>query len=329
MLGGSGEDFLSGGRGENLLDGGAGNDRYWGGETDTYVLRQGSDHDRVSSLPAEATIQIEGYNLEQLLLRRSGDNLIVSFLENSQDTLKIEGFFDGSTPRRGLTLKDALGNVEVLSPQELNARSLVGSTDDDHIQANDLDNTISAGDGADHIEGFAGDDLLDGGTGDDLLQGGLGNDTLIGGVGNDQLQGGQDDDLYQFAAGSGIDLIQDESGNDSLQFTDAVPADVVLRRDEFDLVITRTVTGDQIRIKDQFSYQAGSHGKTPIEAMLFADGTSWDIDQIKQMALAGTDTADEIFAHPDDDLIHAGGGTISFMVRKATMRYMLVTVMTP
>ncbi|WP_160016445.1 calcium-binding protein [Pseudomonas sp. 8BK] len=308
LLGGSGEDFLSGGRGENLLDGGAGNDRYWGGETDTYVLRQGSDHDRVSSLPAEATIQIEGYNLEQLLLRRSGDNLIVSFLDNSQDTLKIEGFFDGSTPRRGLTLKDALGNLEVLSPQELNARSLVGSTDDDHIQANDLDNTISAGDGADHIEGFAGDDLLDGGTGDDLLQGGLGNDTLIGGAGNDQLQGGQDDDLYQFAAGSGIDLIQDESGNDSLQFTDAVPADVVLRRDEFDLVITRTVTGDQIRIKDQFSYQAGSHGKTPIEAMLFADGTSWDIDQIKQMALAGTDTADEIFGHPDDDLIHAGGG---------------------
>ncbi|TIH08376.1 calcium-binding protein [Pseudomonas leptonychotis] len=308
LLGGSGEDFLSGGRGENLLDGGAGNDRYWGGETDTYVLRQGSDHDRVSSLPAEATIQIEGYNLEQLLLRRSGDNLIVSFLENSQDTLKIEGFFDGSTPRRGLTLKDALGNLEVLSPEELNARTLVGSTDDDHIQANDLDNTISAGDGADHIEGFAGDDLLDGGTGDDLLQGGLGNDTLIGGAGNDQLQGGQDDDLYQFAAGSGIDLIQDESGNDSLQFTDAVPADVVLRRDEFDLVISRTATGDQIRIKDQFSYQAGAHGKTPIEAMLFADGTSWDIDQIKQMALAGTDTADEIFGHPDDDVIHAGGG---------------------
>ncbi|WP_415755590.1 calcium-binding protein [Pseudomonas leptonychotis] len=308
LMGGNGEDYLSGGQGENLLDGGAGNDRYWGGETDTYVLRQGSDHDRVRWLPTEATIKIDGYSLDQLLLRRNGENLVVSFLANSQDTLTFEKFFDGDTPHRGLTLKDALGNVEVLDLQGVNARTLVGSTGDDHIQANDLDNTISAGEGADHIEGLAGDDLLDGGAGDDLLQGGLGIDTLFGGSGNDQLQGGQDDDVYQFAAGSGIDLIQDESGNDSLQFTDAVPADVILRRDEFDLVITRTVTGDQIRIKDQFSYQAGAHGKTPVEAMLFADGTSWDIDQIKQMALAGTDTTDEIFGHPDDDVIHAGGG---------------------
>lgn len=308
LLGGSGDDHLSGGNGENLLDGGAGNDRYSGGEKDTYIFRQGSDHDYVRWLPTEATIQIEGYSLEQLLLRRSGSNLIASFLGNSLDTLTFEEFFDGSTPRRGLTLKDALGNLELLNSLELNARTLAGSTGDDHIQANDLDNTISAGDGADHIEGFAGDDLLDGGAGDDLLQGGLGNDTLVGGIGNDQLQGGQGDDLYQFAAGSGIDLIQDESGDDSLHFTDAVPADVVLRRDEFDLVISRTATGDQIRIKDQFSYQAGVHGKTPIESMLFADGTSWDIAQIKQMALAGTDAADEIFGHPDDDLIEAGAG---------------------
>ncbi|WP_439888761.1 calcium-binding protein [Pseudomonas sp. MBLB4123] len=308
LLGGNGDDELSGGRGANLLDGGAGNDTYWGGEKNTYIFRQGSDHDRVSSLPTEAIIQIEGYNLEQLLLRRSGDNLAVSFLANSQDTLTFEKFFDDSTPRRGLTLKDALGNVEVLDTQGVNARTLVGSTGDDHIQANDLDNTISAGEGADHIEGFAGDDLLDGGAGDDLLQGGQGNDTLVGGAGNDQLQGGQGDDLYQLAAGSGIDLIQDESGSDSLHFIDAVPADVVLRRDEYDLVISRTATGDQIRIKGQFSYQAGVHGQTPIESMLFADGTSWDIVQIKQMALAGTVDADEIFGHPDDDLIHAGAG---------------------
>jgi len=308
LLGGNGDDQLSGGIGENLLDGGSGNDRYLGGEKDTYIFRQGNDHDRVSGLPAEATIQIEGYNLEQLLLRRNGENLVASFLANGQDTLTFERFFDGNTPHRGLTLKDAVGNVEVLDLQGVNARSLVGSTGDDHIQANDLDNSISAGDGVDHIEGFAGDDLLDGGAGDDLLQGGQGNDTLVGGSGNDHLQGGQGDDLYRFAAGSGNDLVQDESGIDSLHFIDAVPADVVLRRDKSDLVISRTAIGDQIRIKDQFSFQAGVHGKTPVESILFADGTSWDIAQIKQMALAGTDAVDEIFGHSDDDLVHAGAG---------------------
>ncbi|WP_156152803.1 MULTISPECIES: calcium-binding protein [Pseudomonas] len=308
LLGGDGSDELSGGAGENVLDGGVGNDLYWGGEKDTYIFRQGSDHDRVSGLPDVATIKVEGYSLEQLLLRRSGDSLVVSFLGNSQDTLTFERFFDGSSPQRGLILEDALGNLEVLNSEGLNARTLAGSTGDDHIQANDLDNTISSGDGADHIEGFAGNDLLSGGAGDDLLQGGQGDDTLVGGSGNDQLQGGQGDDLYRFSVGNGVDLIQDESGNDRLQLTDAVPGDVVLRRDQYDLVISRTATGDQIRIKDQFSYQAGLDGHTPVESIIFADGTSWDIAQIKQMALAGTDVADEIFGHPDDDVIEAGAG---------------------
>ncbi|WP_417662826.1 calcium-binding protein [Pseudomonas sp.] len=308
LLGGNGDDWLSGGAGENLLDGGAGNDRYSSGEYNTYIFRQGSDQDRVSVLPEQATIQIEGYNLDQLILRRSGTDLVASFLSNSEDVLTFERYFEGNTPRRGLTLKDALGNVEVLDPHGVNARTLVGSSGDDHIQANDLDNTISAGDGADYLNGLAGNDLFDGGAGEDLLLGGEGNDTLIGGAGDDQLQGGKGDDLYQFAAGSGIDLIQDESGNDSLQFIDSVPADIVLRRDEYDLVISRVATGEQIRIEGQFTYQAGVHGKTPIESMLFVDGTVWDIAQIKQMALAGTDAADEIFGHSDDDLIHAGAG---------------------
>src|SRR3546814_2015174 len=36
------------------------------------TLHVSSDHDRVIWLSEEATIQIEGYNLDQLILRRSG-----------------------------------------------------------------------------------------------------------------------------------------------------------------------------------------------------------------------------------------------------------------
>ena len=308
LLGGNGDDWLSTDGGNNLLDGGAGHDRYSGLGSNTYIFRQGSEQDRVITLPYEATIQVEGYALEQLLLRRSGSNLIVSFLGNAQDSLTLENFFDGDIPRRGLTLKDGFGNLEVLDLQGVNARTLLGSTGDDHIQANGLDNVISSGDGSDHIEGLAGNDYLDGEAGDDLLQGGQGNDTLIGGAGNDQLQGGQGDDQYHFSVGSGSDLIQDESGHDSVYFTDAIPADLVLRRDGVDLVITRVGTSDQIRIERQFSTQAGVDGQNPVESIHFADGTIWDIAQIKQMALAGTAYADEIFGHPDDDLINAGAG---------------------
>jgi len=308
LLGGEGNDFLSGDAGHNLLDGQGGNDTYWGGEKDTFVLRQGSDHDRISTLSSEATIKVEGYPLEQFVLRRSGNNLIASFLANSDDSLTFENFFDGSTPRAGLTLMDGSGNVEVLNTDALTARTIAGSTDNDHIQANDLNNVISGGAGDDHIEGRAGDDHLSGDAGNDVIQGGIGNDILVGGAGNDELQGGQGNDHYLFAAGSGVDLIQDESGSDTLSFTDAVPSEVVLRRDGHDLVINRIATGDQIRVAGQFTYLAGVHGTTPVESLLFADGTSWDIDQIKQMALAGTEIADEIFGHSDSDLINAGDG---------------------
>lgn len=308
LLGGAGDDYLSGGAGDNLIDGQAGNDVYRGGENDTYVLRAGSDHDRVSNLPSEATIKIEGYPLDQLILRRNGTSLIASFISNSQDSLTFDSFFNGNVPRVGLTLQDGLGNVETLDLEALNLRTLAGSANDDHIQGNALNNVVAGGAGSDHLEGLAGDDDLSGDAGDDLIQGGLGNDSLAGGHGNDELQGGQGDDHYIFALGSGLDTINDASGNDTLTFTDALPSDVVLRRDDNDLVITRASSGDQVRVEGQFSYQAGVHGTTPVESLVFADGTSWDASQIKQMALAGTTGADEIVGHTDDDLIHAGAG---------------------
>lgn len=290
--GGFGNDQLNGEAGDDILDGGAGADQLRGGAgNDTYTVTAGWGRDHIYDASGVDVLAFLGIQPSDLLLRRDGSDLLIKHRVTG-DELTISGQY-----------QDVLGSVGI-SPIE--RFEFDGGQVWDFAAIQRM--AVAGTDEADVIYGFVDDDKIDAGGGDDHLQSSAGNDSLTGGRGNDSLEGGVGDDTYLFGSGSGLDQVIDSSGSDTLLFTDANPADVVLRRDGIDLLIRRIATDDEIRIKDQFSYQAGMHGKTPIESMLFADGTSWDIAQIKQMALAGTDTADEIFAHPDDDLIHAGAG---------------------
>ncbi|MCU0937250.1 MAG: hypothetical protein MUF66_14620, partial [Gammaproteobacteria bacterium] len=78
--------------------------------------------------------------------------------------------------------------------------------------------TLIGGEGRDALFGQEGDDALDGGGGDDRLEGGAGADGLVGGPGLDYLKGGTGDDTYRFSAGDGVDLLEDEGGEDVIAF---------------------------------------------------------------------------------------------------------------
>ena len=64
-----------------------------------------------------------------------------------------------------------------------------------------------------------GNDRLYGGIGSDLLLGLGGNDFLAGGTAIDNLLGGAGDDTYFFAAGDGLDHIEDSEGSHTLLFS--------------------------------------------------------------------------------------------------------------
>ena len=64
-----------------------------------------------------------------------------------------------------------------------------------------------------------GNDRLYGGIGSDLLLGLGGNDFLAGGTATDNLLGGAGDDTYFFAAGDGLDHIEDSEGSHTLLFS--------------------------------------------------------------------------------------------------------------
>lgn len=82
----------------------------------------------------------------------------------------------------------------------------LGSGDDTVSGLNTLD-IIFGGAGNDQLSGNGGNDLLYGGLGADILIGGEGNDVLWGDGGNDRLIGGAGADTFNFAPGSGADLI--------------------------------------------------------------------------------------------------------------------------
>jgi trimeric autotransporter adhesin len=84
------------------------------------------------------------------------------------------------------------------------------------LDGNALDNTLTGNAAANTLVGLEGNDTLDGGAGNDTLIGGVGDDTLIGGLGIDSLDGGDGNDTYIVDSLAEVNLINDLSGNNTL-----------------------------------------------------------------------------------------------------------------
>lgn len=272
ISGGAGNDVLHGGAGQDTLNGGVGNDTLAGESgDDVYVVNSGGGDDQIVDLAGENNSLQFGPGIlpQDVVATRVGDDLLLS-LENSTSSISIANYFGAA----GETVSSFVfedGTEWGLA--QVRQFVLVGTS------------------GADTLNGFDTDDTLNGQGGDDELAGGIGNDTYI------------------FSNGDGADLINDQGGTaDSIEFVDANPADVVLRRDGNDLLITNSVSGDSILVEAQFSAQPGEVSTSAIDNIVFADATTWDDNTIKQQALAGTANADEIYGHADADTIYAGAG---------------------
>jgi Ca2+-binding RTX toxin-like protein len=110
---------------------------------------------------------------------------------------------------------------------------------------------------------------LDGTAGDDILVSTNSGATLIGGTGNDVLMGGSGNDTYQFAPGSGKDIIYDSGGGqDNIQLTGFTSfAELSFERiDTDDLKIS--FDGQQVTVRDH--YAAGAHN---VESVNFGGAT--------------------------------------------------------
>ena len=162
-----------------------------------------------------------GINLQDVVLRRDGNDLILLISNDDSDVA------DYLSVKDSITITDwylTPGQIEKLAfyatgllDISVGSTNLVAGTDSadgttttplagsvvaDWITAGAGDDVVAGGSGNDIIAGNSGSDVLRGEGGDDVLYGGTGNDSLDGGAGKDILVGGSGIDTASYASAS-------------------------------------------------------------------------------------------------------------------------------
>ena len=306
-----GNDTLVGGLGIDDLHGGNGNDLY------LWSIGDGSDRiaDAGTSTSEVDTLRLIDVTSANVVLNRDVDDLQIAIDEDGDGTydqvIRDVGRFNSHGNGQGIEVIEYSDGVRTVILDSVLAEAIVWGTNFNNAALNGWEFT-------DHIFGLGGIDTLNGNGGDDRLAGGTGADTLNGGSGSD---------TYLWAAGDGFDTISETgdvaSATDTLELVDIQSDDVILTHASGDakLRITIVSTGEVITVNNHFN-------GTGIEAITFADGVTWNYDDILANAavlgdlnyapgdpltnlndtLDGFDTAENFYGLLGEDIINAGGG---------------------
>jgi Ca2+-binding RTX toxin-like protein len=293
-----GDDVITGTSRMDVVDGQVGNDTLSGlGGNDTYIYGPEYGQDVIEDNgdsgvnSADKVVFKDGIAATDLRLSRSGNDLIMK-LAGATDQLTIKNQFYDTRPNgsNGDRIESfVFYDGTEWSGAEVDALTLQSATTS----------------GADTILGYEYDETLRGGQGNDLLDGKTGSDT------------------YVYAAGDGSDKIDESNGSrtdvDRLQFTDLNADDLIFFKYGNDLMIRVNSTHDRIEIDDHFSSTTDHWG---VEAVGFADGTTWDLAHINQAAtssgviygtdngetLNGTANAETIYGESGNDTLNGNAG---------------------
>lgn len=147
--------------------------------------------------------------------------------------------------------------------------------------------------------------LLYGQGGNDVLIGSDFNDRLIGGQGDDLLAGGLGDDTYVWGRGFGNDVVDETGGNDVLLLTNVLASEIGVKNNQGALEVKVLDTGEVFRIPN---FLSSSQPHASIEKFVFADGTQWNIEDIRLRSLTATNDGDSIWGYDTNDTLYGGAG---------------------
>ncbi len=314
LLGGDGQDVLYGGAGNDILDGGLGASDTLIGDAgnDVYLFAAGDGNTTISNYDTSANHNdvlrfAAGISPNNVLVTRSGNDLRLT-LQSTGEIITVQNHFISGNQYLLNTVEFADGTS--WDSATLAQKVLQGTAGADSITGFATDDTMNGLGGNDYLYGGDGNDTLLGGDGQDVLYGGAGNDILDGGLGaSDTLIGDAGNDVYLFAAGDGNTTISNydtsANHNDVLRFAAGISLNnVLVTRSGNDLRLTLQSTGEIITVQNHFI----SGNQYLLNAVEFADGTSWDSATLAQKVLQGTASADSITGFATDDTINGLGG---------------------
>jgi Ca2+-binding RTX toxin-like protein len=280
--GGAGGDILYGGAGNDTLDGGADNDTLSGDAgNDTYFFRRGGGTDTISNYDTTAgridTLLLDGLNVADIRVEKQGNYDLSFVIKDTGESISVQNFFNSNNAYKIDAVKFADGTTWDRATI-LNAFGIYGTSANDFLSGVDAyTNRLYGYEGNDFLAGGSLADALDGGSGNDSLYGGDGNDSLDGGAGSDMLSGDAGNDTYFFRRGGGTDTISNYDTTagriDTLLLDGLNVADIrVEKQGNYDLAFVIKDTGESISVQYFFS----SNNAYKIDAVKFADGTTWD-----------------------------------------------------
>ena len=347
LYGGTGNDTLAGGAGDDLMSGGVGND--------SYRIGRDEGHDRIrdwhfvdpdtrTAKPAGETDTLlfeAGIAAADVRALRAGEDLLLQ-IDDGQSSVRVERYFAGDRTDHDDRLEEIrFADGTVWRAAEVVRAVGIGSSGRDDLIAIHGTTVLAGLDGDDVLSaGSRGLSTaaitLDGGPGHDQLLGERGNETLLGGDGNDRLLGHEGDDWLD--GGAGNDTMDAGSGNDQVVFgrgdgRDAISASGTAATDQVtvrlregllpqDLLVRVNVGSIDLRVQDTndelaLGMLSGGHLTDAIDAIVFADGTRWTAETLRDRLgwgtpgtdeLLGLEAADRLMGEAGDDrLIGAGG----------------------
>ncbi|MFC3177999.1 calcium-binding protein, partial [Undibacterium amnicola] len=291
---------------DDELDGAGGNDRMEGYDgSDTYIFGRNygndfiEDYDQAgigSSNDLDVVKLAAGVLPEDVLVSRDSNESLILTIQGTADKLTIYRYFDKPVWANGASPfqieKIQFENGIVWDYSAVLAAFMRGTNGDDSIYGKETDDTINGFGGNDLVFGAGGNDRLYGGDGNDTVVGGDGDDIVDGNSGNDELRGGDGFDQYIFGRQSGNDLINDGDNQSVIRRdqivldSDIAPADISLSRDgsgsNIGLVISIAGSSSSLKI---YPYFYGTELNPSMrQEILFADGTIWNAEQIKDLS---------------------------------------------
>ena len=267
-------DTLRGGLGDDLLFGEQGDD--------TYLFAQGDGHDTI----------VDDFGMDHLILTG-----------NALTSTQVKISHDESRQNALLTFNGVSDSIQ-LNGQLVDFRS-------DRYKVDTI--TFSDGVTWDFVKLQA--EYLNQLTtsGNDDIRGFNTNDTLRGGQGNDTLSGSTGDDTYLFDQGDGLDIIVDNSGNDSLVFGGAA-------LHSGNVQVGRTTVGGDASNYITLSFKGVTDTVTlrfpdpdepgGVSRVILSDQVGWNADNLAQAYLnrVATSGADTIIGFKTNDTISGGLG---------------------
>ena len=289
LIGGEGNDRLGGGEGNDILIGGEGDDTLEGFRgNDTYIFNKGDGNDTIEEYAGNDTLKFgEGISKEDIIVKKNGyggaysNDIVISFKNNPTDSITLKDAIRMNEANKDKMIENFIfSNGDKLSFDDIRQLSLIGSNEKDDIKGySDLNNIFQGMDGDDNLWGQRTDE------------------TFIGGKGNDYLGGDGGDDTYIFSPGDGNDIIFDYEGTNILQFTEGITKD--------DLLIGLEESRFIIRFKNSNDSIWFPH--TSIKKIQFFNGDELSYEEMKKLALTGTDGDDVMSSCNDEDTVFIGG----------------------